>query len=186
MDRSLARAPGCSPVRRCAHRVRVRRDGPEHVVPAESGISQRMRDRLASDVTVRKLYTPTALVDEEQRHLLELAAAGAQVRISPAALPHETIVIDRRSMILADPRASATAAQVNQPGPGDAPERSSRSVPGLRKRGSDSATSGPTKLLHDHAARPRTTRALGSTEVRAIARGTIVRVCPAGVTSCVR
>jgi DNA-binding NarL/FixJ family response regulator len=53
-------------------------------------------------IAVRKLYTAAALADEEQRrHLLTVAAAGAQVRISAAALPHETIIIDRRVMILA-------------------------------------------------------------------------------------
>ncbi|MEV5750890.1 DNA-binding response regulator [Actinoallomurus sp. NPDC052308] len=52
---------------------------------------------------VRKLYTPAALTDEEQRnHLLRLASLGARVRIcGTGLLPHETIIIDRQVMILA-------------------------------------------------------------------------------------
>jgi hypothetical protein len=53
---------------------------------------------------VRKLYTPAALADEEsERHLLEIAGGGALVRICPAPLPHETIIVDRRVAILAGP-----------------------------------------------------------------------------------
>lgn len=67
-----------------------------------AGIAQRMQCRISEGVAVRKLYTPAALTDERQRrHLQELVGYGAQVRISPAALPHETIVVDWRAMILA-------------------------------------------------------------------------------------
>jgi hypothetical protein len=63
-----------------------------------------MRDSLAEGVVIRKLYTPTALADEAgRRHLFEIAAMGAQVRVCDSPLPHETIIIDRRVMILADP-----------------------------------------------------------------------------------
>ncbi|GAA4504685.1 response regulator transcription factor [Actinoallomurus oryzae] len=56
-------------------------------------------------LTVRKLYTSAALADAEQREqLLQVAAVGAQVRICESGLPHETIIIDRRVMILAGPR----------------------------------------------------------------------------------
>jgi DNA-binding NarL/FixJ family response regulator len=52
--------------------------------------------------TVRKLMSPLALANEAQRaHLLRLDAAGSQVRISSAPLPHETIILDRRVAILA-------------------------------------------------------------------------------------
>ena len=52
--------------------------------------------------TVRKLMSPLALADEAQRaHLRRLDATGAQVRISSAPLPHETIILDRRVAILA-------------------------------------------------------------------------------------
>ncbi len=52
--------------------------------------------------TVRKLWSPLALADEAQRaHLRQLGGGGAQVRISSAPLPHETIVLDRRVAILA-------------------------------------------------------------------------------------
>jgi DNA-binding NarL/FixJ family response regulator len=51
---------------------------------------------------VRKLLSPAALADEYSRaHLRELVDRGALVRIASAALPHETIVIDRRLAILA-------------------------------------------------------------------------------------
>ncbi|GAB7106504.1 response regulator transcription factor [Streptomyces phaeofaciens JCM 4814] len=50
----------------------------------------------------RKLYSPSALADERGReHLGALADRGAQVRIAATALPHETIVVDRRCAILA-------------------------------------------------------------------------------------
>ena len=52
--------------------------------------------------TVRKLWSPLVLADEAQRaHLRRLDAAGSQVRISSAPLPHETIILDRRVAILA-------------------------------------------------------------------------------------
>src|ERR1700750_855331 len=51
--------------------------------------------------TVRKLFSPMALADEEQRAHLRRLDAGAQVRISSAPLPHETIILDRRVAILA-------------------------------------------------------------------------------------
>jgi DNA-binding NarL/FixJ family response regulator len=51
---------------------------------------------------VRKLMSPVALADEAQRmHLRQVAAQGAQVRISSSPLPHETIILDRRVVILA-------------------------------------------------------------------------------------
>ncbi|MEE2035943.1 helix-turn-helix domain-containing protein [Nocardiopsis sp. CT-R113] len=69
-----------------------------------AAVAQRMGASLAEGVTVRKLYTPTALTDEAGRHhLFEVAAVGALVRVCASPLPHETIVIDRRVMILADP-----------------------------------------------------------------------------------
>ncbi|UUU27961.1 DNA-binding response regulator [Streptomyces sp. DSM 40750] len=62
------------------------------------------RDRLRGSGThrTRKLYSPAALLDERGReHLSELADKGAQVRIAATALPHETIIIDRRFAVLA-------------------------------------------------------------------------------------
>jgi hypothetical protein len=54
------------------------------------------------ELRVRKLFTPAALAEQHQRrHLLRIAEAGAQVRICAAPLPHETIIIDRRAMVLA-------------------------------------------------------------------------------------
>ncbi|MFA1545376.1 DNA-binding response regulator [Actinomadura chokoriensis] len=65
-------------------------------------VAERRRVRPAP--SVRKLYTPAALADEEsERRLVEIAAAGARVRICPAPLPHETIIVDRRVAILAGP-----------------------------------------------------------------------------------
>ncbi|MCO5970247.1 helix-turn-helix domain-containing protein [Actinoallomurus soli] len=67
-----------------------------------AAMAGRIRHRAVGPV-IRKLYTPAALTDEEQRnHLLELGSLGAQVRIcGTGLLRHETIVIDRRVMILA-------------------------------------------------------------------------------------
>ncbi|WP_190813439.1 DUF6879 family protein [Saccharopolyspora pogona] len=51
---------------------------------------------------MHKLFTQAALIGPQQRwHLRQIADAGAQVRICAAPLPHETIIIDRRAMILA-------------------------------------------------------------------------------------
>lgn len=57
----------------------------------------------ADGLVIRKLYTPVALADEEQRsHLLERVSLGARIRICRTGLlQHETIIIDRRVMILA-------------------------------------------------------------------------------------
>lgn len=65
---------------------------------------QAARGRLRSSGThrIRKLYSPAVLADERGReHLGVLADRGAQVRIAATALPHETIIIDRRFAILA-------------------------------------------------------------------------------------
>jgi DNA-binding NarL/FixJ family response regulator len=62
------------------------------------------RDRLGSSGTrrIRKLYSPAVLADERSReHVSGLVAGGARVRIAATALPHETIIIDRRFAILA-------------------------------------------------------------------------------------
>lgn len=73
-------------------------------------VSSRMRASVASGIMVRKLYTPAAVADHDQRrHLLEVAAAGAQVRICAAALPYETIIIDRRVMVLAGAAVTGAA-----------------------------------------------------------------------------
>ncbi len=69
---------------------------------ARSAIAVRMRPVIAGGLVVRKLYTSAAIADGAQRaHLLELASFGARVRICTSGLPHETIIIDRRLMILA-------------------------------------------------------------------------------------
>ena len=67
-----------------------------------------VRGRRTADggLTVRKLFGHTALADGPTRaHLREVSAAGVPVRISAAPLPHETIIIDSRFMILAGPPA---------------------------------------------------------------------------------
>lgn len=62
------------------------------------------RHRRAPALRARKLYSPLAVADEEsERHLVELAARGAQVRICPAGLPQETILVDGRAAVLAGP-----------------------------------------------------------------------------------
>ncbi|WP_229866980.1 helix-turn-helix domain-containing protein [Streptomyces gelaticus] len=48
------------------------------------------------------MLSPVALAEEEARaHLRLVQREGALVRISSSPLPHETILIDRRAMILA-------------------------------------------------------------------------------------
>jgi DNA-binding NarL/FixJ family response regulator len=55
-----------------------------------------------SGFTPHKLLSPVALADEEARaHLRRVRNDGALVRISGSPLPHETILIDRRVLILA-------------------------------------------------------------------------------------
>jgi DNA-binding NarL/FixJ family response regulator len=69
---------------------------------ARAVIAHRVRSLRPAGLAVRKLFSPVALADESQRaHLRQVQAAGAQVRISSAALPHETIILDRRVVILA-------------------------------------------------------------------------------------
>jgi DNA-binding NarL/FixJ family response regulator len=69
---------------------------------ARSAVAERMHAPGKDGFTVRKLWSPLVLADETQRaHLLRLDAGGAQVRISSAPLPHETIILDRRVAILA-------------------------------------------------------------------------------------
>ncbi|MFI1235545.1 hypothetical protein [Nocardia salmonicida] len=69
---------------------------------ARAAIRNRMRAADFSDFTSRKLLSPVALADEEARaHLRLVQNKGALVRISGSALPRETILIDRRVMILA-------------------------------------------------------------------------------------
>lgn len=69
---------------------------------ARAAIQSRIRARDSSDFTARKLLSPLALADEEARaHLRLVQSKGALVRISGSSLPHETILIDRRVMILA-------------------------------------------------------------------------------------
>jgi hypothetical protein len=69
---------------------------------ARSAVARRVRQSGSGSFAVRKLWSPLALADEAQRaHLTRLGAAGAQVRISSAPLPHETIILDRRVAILA-------------------------------------------------------------------------------------
>ncbi|MEE1764538.1 DNA-binding response regulator [Streptomyces sp. SP18BB07] len=69
---------------------------------ARAAIRNRMRAAHSPDFTPRKLLSPVALADEEARaHLRLVQNKGALVRISGSRLPHETIIIDRRVMILA-------------------------------------------------------------------------------------
>ncbi|MFE5331194.1 DNA-binding response regulator [Embleya sp. NPDC056575] len=70
----------------------------------------RDRTRAADSVglTPRKLLGPTALADEEARaHLRLVQGRGARVRIGRSPLPYETILIDRRVMILAGRKTPA-------------------------------------------------------------------------------
>ncbi|WP_371580806.1 DNA-binding response regulator [Streptomyces sp. NBC_01314] len=68
----------------------------------EARRTARARLRGSGSHRVRKLLSPAALADEHSRaHLSELADRGALVRIAATALPHETIIVDRRFAILA-------------------------------------------------------------------------------------
>lgn len=67
-------------------------------------VASAMPRAVADGLVIRKLYTAAALADEEQRlHLLDIVTAGGQVRICATELPNETIIIDRRVMVLAGP-----------------------------------------------------------------------------------
>jgi DNA-binding NarL/FixJ family response regulator len=69
---------------------------------ARAAIGLRALGRRPAGFTIHKLMSPLALADEAQRaELRRLTEAGAQVRISSAPLPHETIIMDRRVVILA-------------------------------------------------------------------------------------
>ncbi|MGW8669080.1 DNA-binding response regulator [Streptomyces niveus] len=75
---------------------------------ARQAVQARMSGPYAPGFTTRKLLSPVALADEEARaHLRQVRGAGALVRISGSRLPHETILIDRRVMILAGRETSA-------------------------------------------------------------------------------
>ncbi|MGC0423082.1 DNA-binding response regulator [Embleya sp. AB8] len=69
---------------------------------ARTAIVNRMRAGDAPGFRPRKLLSPVALANEDTRaHLRLVQREGALVRISASPLPHETILIDRRVMILA-------------------------------------------------------------------------------------
>ncbi|MFF9041861.1 DNA-binding response regulator [Streptomyces sp. NPDC014892] len=71
----------------------------------------RRQMRLGKGPMSRKLYSPAALADEGDRDVLrEMAAHGFRIRIATAPLPQGTVIIDRRTMILTDPAASAPGA----------------------------------------------------------------------------
>ena len=68
----------------------------------------RHRASVPAEVTVTKLVSPAVLASEQYRaQLRRMMAAGAQVRISGSALPHETIIIDQRIAIIAGEQTPA-------------------------------------------------------------------------------
>lgn len=70
----------------------------------------RHRIRRGAGSLARKLYSPAVLADERDREILrEMVAHGIRVRIAATPLPHTTVIIDRRTMVLAGP-ASANRA----------------------------------------------------------------------------
>ena len=81
----------------CAARDLATWSAPE----ARSAVARRVLASSTDSFTVRKLFSPMVLADEAQRAHLRRLDAGAQVRISSAPLPHETIILDRRVAILA-------------------------------------------------------------------------------------
>jgi DNA-binding NarL/FixJ family response regulator len=69
---------------------------PRHEIAANMG------KQVRAGLQVRKLYNPAAVADpDDAAHLLEIAEAGVRVRICPTALAHETIIVDRRTAIVA-------------------------------------------------------------------------------------
>jgi hypothetical protein len=75
----------------------TRRDSGE----AADGVAQDIAAHRGAGKTVRKIYRPSALLDPRSaRHLELVAAAGAQVRITQDEI-NETIILDRRTVILA-------------------------------------------------------------------------------------
>jgi DNA-binding NarL/FixJ family response regulator len=70
----------------------------------EAPTPDQMRTKVAAGVNFRKMYSPQAVADQrDAEHLLEMAAAGVQVRICLAALAHETIIVDRKVAFIAGP-----------------------------------------------------------------------------------
>jgi hypothetical protein len=71
---------------------------------ARHAVVTRMAAQLAAGLQVRKLYNPAAVADPgDAAHLLEIASTGVRIRICATALAHETIIVDRRTAILAGP-----------------------------------------------------------------------------------
>lgn len=71
---------------------------------SRAAASDQVRHKRGSGVEFYKLYNPIALADPSAtEHLLVIAKAGAKVRISTTALPHETLIVDRKLAILAGP-----------------------------------------------------------------------------------
>lgn len=63
-----------------------------------------MAEHVAAGLEVRKMYNAAALADPaDADHLRAIVRTGARVRISPTAIAHETIMIDRKVAILAGP-----------------------------------------------------------------------------------
>ncbi|MET9685435.1 DNA-binding response regulator [Streptomyces coeruleorubidus] len=84
---NVARDLDTWPGAREAARLRIRRDGAHRA---------------------RKLYSPAVLADDRDRQTLhEMTAHGIQVRIAATPLLQGTVFIDRRTMILTGPAASA-------------------------------------------------------------------------------
>jgi DNA-binding NarL/FixJ family response regulator len=81
----------------CAARDLATWSAPE----TRSTLARRVLSHGTDRLTVRKLLSPLALADESQRAHLRQLGPQAQVRISSAPLPHETIILDRRVAILA-------------------------------------------------------------------------------------
>jgi DNA-binding NarL/FixJ family response regulator len=76
---------------------------------AETTAMGQATESRAHGVRLYKLFNPSALASPaEVEHLRLLAQAGAQVRISAALLPHETIIVDGRIAILAGSGSGAT------------------------------------------------------------------------------
>ncbi|WP_203962539.1 helix-turn-helix transcriptional regulator [Actinocatenispora thailandica] len=84
-----------------------------------SGVGRRVGAARERGLLARKLFTAVALADPaDADELARLDAAGVEVRICRAELPHETIILDRRIAILAEPPVDGVRTFRVLPDPG--------------------------------------------------------------------
>jgi hypothetical protein len=160
----------------CAARDLATWSAPE----ARSAVARRVLAASTDSFTVRKLFSPLALADEAQRAHLRRLDAGAQVRISSAPLPHETIILDRRVAILAgQPSPLGREYTVTTSPPWSAGSTRCSPPPGRRP-----PTSAPTCAARSPTSLPRPGRSCGrsarASPTRRLPGGWAPRCAPTG------